>query len=72
MKQFRDMTHAEQLEWGRLERAQRMRDLEVRGAYGLRAAQDAAEARRKAIGATRSQAGYAVIEARRAATRSPA
>lgn len=60
---FRDMTDAEQLAWGRAEREARTADLRLRGAEGLRRAQTNAEARRKVIGATRSQAARLVARA---------
>lgn len=69
--QYRDMTAEQALEWGEAERAARMADLQVRTADGLRQAQANAESRRKAIGATRSQASVlvndAAVKARRAA-----
>jgi hypothetical protein len=49
-----------------------MKDLEVRTAAGLRAAQDAAAARRKAIGASQARATELVIAAGRAKRREEA
>lgn len=68
--QYRDMTDAQMLEWGTSEAAARIRDLELRGPDGLRRAQENAEQRRKAIGATKTQAANLVIAANRAPRRS--
>jgi hypothetical protein len=63
--QYRDMTEAQSLEWGRSESRARQADLQVRSAEGLKQAQENAEARRKLIGATRGQAADLVIRANR-------
>lgn len=64
---YRDMTEAQLLAWGQAESAARIADLAVRSAEGLKAAQENAETRRKAIGATRGQAADLVVLANRAA-----
>ena len=64
---YRDMTEAQLLAWGQAEAAARIADLAVRSAEGLKAAQENAETRRKAIGATRGQAADLVVLANRAA-----
>lgn len=67
---YRDMTEAEMLAWGAAESRARIADLDgVRSADALKAAQAAAEARRKLIGATRGQAADMVIRANREARR---
>ena len=66
---YRDMTEAQLLAWGQAEAAARIADLAVRSAEGLKAAQENAETRRKAIGATRGQAADLVVLATRAARR---
>ena len=67
-----DMDSATALAWGEAERQQRMKDLAVRTPAGLRAAQDAAAERRKAIGASQARATELVIAAGRAARREAA
>ena len=65
---YRDMTEAQMLDWGRIEGDARIADLEgVQSAEALKAAQDAAAARRKLIGASRGQATDMVIRANSAA-----
>ena len=60
------MTDAQMLAWGIAESAARIADLDgVRSAEALKAAQQAAETRRKVIGATRGQAADMVILANR-------
>lgn len=59
------MTYEEELAWGREEQAKRIADLAVRTPEGLKAAQANAEARRKAVGLSRSRAASLVIEASR-------
>lgn len=67
MSRYRDMTEAERLAWGAQESVQRQADLAApKSAEALKAAQDAAERRRKLIGATRGQATGMVIDANRA------
>jgi hypothetical protein len=66
---YRDMTDAQMLAWGRAESLARQEDLQVRSAEGLKQAQANAETRRKLIGATRSQASDMVIRANREARR---
>ena len=68
---YREMTAEQMLAWGAAESKQRIADLDgVRSAEALKAAQDAAETRRKLIGATRGQAANMVILANREARRS--
>jgi hypothetical protein len=62
---YRDMTPEQMQAWGVAERKARMADLEVRGAEGLRQAQANCEARRKAIGASKSAAASMVLDASR-------
>lgn len=60
---YRDMNQQQMLDWGIAERKVRLTDLEDRSAHGLRIAQEKAEARRKAICASRSAASSMVREA---------
>ena len=62
---YADMTEAQRKEWGRIELDARKADLTVRTRGGLKAAQDNAKARRKAIQATRAQATAMVLDATR-------
>ena len=71
-KQYRDMTADEALAWGADEHAARVADLADRTPGGLQRAQEAAERRRKAIGASRSQAAAMVSDAGRARRRAEA
>ena len=71
-KQYRDMTADEALAWGAAEHAARIADLADRTPEGLKRAQNAAEQRRKAIGASRSQAAMMVSDAGRARRRAAA
>lgn len=65
---YRDMTDAQMLAWGAAEQQARISDLAgLRSAESLKAAQNAAESRRKTICATRGQAADMVIRASRAA-----
>ena len=64
--QIEDMTDAEALAWGDAELAFRIADSADRSAEGFAAAQRNATERRKAIGATASQAADLVIRAGRA------
>jgi hypothetical protein len=64
--QYRDMNEAQQIAWGVAESAARIADLSVRTQAGLIAAQANAEARRKAIGASKNAAADMVIRANRA------
>lgn len=65
---YRDMTDAQMLEWGAAESAARIADLDgVSSPEALRTAQEKAETRRKAIGASRGQAADMVIRAIRQA-----
>lgn len=66
---YRDMTDAQALAWGRAESIARKADLQIRSAEGLKQAQANAEARRKLIGATRGEAADIVIRANREARR---
>lgn len=59
------MTAAEELAWAQAEHVARLADLTDRTPEGLRRAQANAEARRKAVGLSRSQAASAVLEAGR-------
>lgn len=59
------MSHEEELAWGEREADARMRDLMVRSREGLIAAQDNAEARRKAAGLSRNRAAELVSYATR-------
>lgn len=60
------MSDEERLAWGAKEADARMRDLSVRTAEGLRAAQANARRRAQAAGMTRTQAARAVADALRA------
>lgn len=71
-KNYRDMTAAEMLAWGHAEHAARIADLADRTPSGLKRAQEAAETRRKAIGASRSAAAAMVADAGRARRRAAA
>lgn len=63
---YRDMTDAQQLAWGEAESTARIADLaNVKSAEDLKAAQDAAVARRRLIGASRNQAAGMVIRSNR-------
>lgn len=63
-KRLIDMTEAERIAWGTAEHDARVRDLAVaRSAEGLKAAQAAAEGRRKLVGASKSQAAAAIYDA---------
>lgn len=63
---YRDMTEAQMLAWGAEESKARIADLAgVKSAEVLAAAQASAVARRRAIGASRSQATNMVIWANR-------
>ena len=65
---YRDMTAEQMLAWGAAESASRQADLAgVKSAEALKLAQQQAERRRKAIGASRSAAAAMVIDANRAA-----
>lgn len=67
--QYRDMTAEQMAAWGEAERKARIEDLKVRGPVGLVEAQEKAEQRRRAIGATRDQSARMVSDAGRAARR---
>lgn len=63
---YRDMTAEQMLAWGIEESRLRQEDLkDIRSAEALKAAQDNAARRRKAIDASRSAASSMVIEANR-------
>lgn len=66
MSKLNEMTPEQMLAWGKAEHAARIADLSIRTPEGLAAAQKNAEARRKAIGASRSAASAMVIDATRA------
>lgn len=61
------MTYEEELAWGAQESKLRIADLAVRTAAGLKAAQDNAAARRRAVGLSVSRAAELVIRANRQA-----
>ena len=61
-----DMTPEQMMAWGAEESAARIEDLKDRTESGIRQAQLNADARRKQIGASRSQAAALVIDANRA------
>ncbi len=68
--QYREMDEVQMLAWGATEHQARIADLAgQKSAETLKAAQEAAEQRRKAIGATRGQAADMVIRASREARR---
>ena len=62
---YSGMTSEQRMAWGVAEAAARIADLSIRSAEGLWAAQANAEARRTAIGASRSAATEMVIAANR-------